>query len=138
LHTEDVMVITDERVPESQRELKAFIRHAFPHLAPAETADLLRIAGILVRAFQPEKVYVFGSQARGTPSQHSDMDLLVVVPDAGEFPHRLAQEAYRVIGHHALPLDIVFMDQAEFDWRADVVTSLPATVLREGRLLCAA
>jgi hypothetical protein len=66
------------------------------------------------------------------------VDLLIVVPDAGQFPHRLAQEAYRVVGHHALPLDLLFMGREEFDWRAHVVTSLPATVLREGRLLYAA
>lgn len=61
-----------------------------------------------------------------------------MVPDAGEYPHRLAQEAYRVVGHHLLPLDIVFMSHEEFEWRSGVVTSLPATVLKEGKLLYAA
>jgi hypothetical protein len=64
--------------------------------------------------------------------------LLIVVRDASKFPHHLAQEAYRVVGHHILPLDIVFMGREEFDRRADVESSLPATVLREGKLLYAA
>src|SRR3954447_23430215 len=76
------------------------IRSALPHLGTAEGADIERIVDVLVRAFEPEAIYLFGSQARGTPSGHSDVDLFVVVRDAGEFPHHLAQEAYRRIGHH--------------------------------------
>ncbi|GAC1465444.1 MAG: hypothetical protein PVSMB7_09760 [Chloroflexota bacterium] len=61
-----------------------------------------------------------------------------MVEDAGEYPHRLAQQACRVVGHHILPLEIAFMSRDEFAWRAGGVTSLPATVLREGKLLYAA
>src|SRR5579859_609060 len=111
------------------------VRNALPHLGAAEVANVTRIVDALLGAFQPEAIYVFGSQARGAPSGHSDVDLFVVVRDAGEFPHHLTQQAYRVIGHHVVPLDVVFMSRAEFEWRADVVTSLPATVLREGKLL---
>lgn len=132
------MATTTKQISLTMRALGARVRRAFPHLAAAEQADLARIIDALLRTFQPERIYVFGSQARGTPCRHSDVDLLVVVPDAGEFPHHLAQEAYRVVGHHLLPLDIVFMSHEEFQWRADVVTSLPATVLREGKLLYAA
>jgi predicted nucleotidyltransferase len=121
-----------------QAPLEACIQRELPHLNLAEVADLARIVSTLVRTFQPERIYVFGSQARGTPTWHSDVDLLVVVPDAGEFPHHLEQAAYRAIGHHLLPLEIVFMSRDEFAWRAEVVSSLPATVLREGRTLYAA
>ena len=118
--------------------LEAHIRRELPHLDLAEAADLARIVATLVGVFQPERIYVFGSQARGTPTWHSDVDLLVVVPDAGEFPHHLEQAAYRAVGHHLLPLEIIFMSRDEFAWRAEVVSSLPATVLREGRTLYAA
>ncbi|HEX8919383.1 MAG TPA: nucleotidyltransferase domain-containing protein [Chloroflexota bacterium] len=117
------------------RTIAGKVRSALPHLGAAEAADVTRIVDTLLHVFQPEAIYVFGSQARGTPSRHSDVDLLVVVPDAGEFPHHLAQQAYRVIGHHVVPADIVFMSGPDFEWRADVTTSLPATVLREGKLL---
>jgi predicted nucleotidyltransferase len=118
--------------------LEACIRRELPHLNLAEVADLARIVATLVRKFGPERIYVFGSQARGTSTWHSDVDLLVIVPDAGEFPHHLEQAAYRAIGHHLLPLEIIFMSGDEFAWRAEVVSSLPATVLREGRTLYAA
>lgn len=69
---------------------------------------------------------------------HSDVDLLIGVEDAGEYPHHLAQAAYAAIGPKSLPLDLVLMSRADFAWRSEVVTSLPATVLREGRVLYAA
>jgi len=37
----------------------------------------------LVRRFRPQKVILFGSQARGTADAHSDVDLLVVCPLIG-------------------------------------------------------
>jgi len=127
-----------KQVQVSRGALEERVRRAFPHLAGVEAADLARVTDTVLQTFQPERIYVFGSHARGTAAHHSDVDLLVVVPDAGEFPHHLAQEAYRVVGHHLLPLDFIFMSREEFDWRANVATSLPATVLREGYLLYAA
>lgn len=93
---------------------------------------------MLVREFHPAFIYVFGSQAQGDATRNSDVDLLVVVEYAGPYPHRLAQAAYAAIGAKSLALDLVFMSWADFAWRSEVVTSLPATVHREGRLLYAA
>jgi predicted nucleotidyltransferase len=115
--------------------LEACIRRELPLLDPVEHADLTRIIETLVMSFRPLRVYVFGSQARGTADWHSDVDLMIVVRDAGSYPHHLAQEAYRSIGHSLLPLELMFVSQEEFEWRSEVVTSLPATVLREGRVL---
>jgi predicted nucleotidyltransferase len=126
---------TPEGTTGSARVRESSIRRALPHLGTAERADIERIVDALVRAFEPEAIYVFGSQARWAPSRDSDVDLFVVVRDAGEFPHHLAQEAYRLIGHHLVPLDIVFMSRPDFEWRSGVPTSLPATVAREGKLL---
>ena len=119
----------------SRKALEALVRQEMPHLAHAEAADLARIVAMLVRTFRPERVYAFGSQARGTPTPDSDLDLLVVVEDAGEYPHRLDQAAHRAVGRRLLPLDIMFMSAEEFSWRAEAAASLPATVLREGRVL---
>lgn len=132
-----VMTTTSRQIEISTQTLEGRVCRVFPHLAPAERTELVRIFVALLGTFRPERIYLFGSQARGTPSRHSDVDLLVVVPDAGEFPYYLSQEAYRVVGHHVLPLDIVFISREEFEWRSNVVTSLPATVMREGKLLYA-
>jgi len=59
----------------------------------------------------------------------------VIVPASSEPGYRRAQAAYRAVGLHRLPLDIVVLTRDEFEARRDVVASLPATVAREGRVL---
>jgi predicted nucleotidyltransferase len=36
------------------------------------------VARLIVENFHPEKIILFGSQARGTADNHSDVDLLVI------------------------------------------------------------
>jgi predicted nucleotidyltransferase len=120
------------------KSMRAVITREVAGLGDRERADLARVVTTLVDAFAPERVYLYGSQARGTAGRDSDVDLLLVVPETGEFPHHLDQAAYRAVGDHLVPLDIMFMSQEEFAWQVEVAASLPATVLREGRLLYAA
>ena len=42
---------------------------------------LAEIVRRLVEAYQPERIYLFGSKARGDAGADSDYDLMVVVPD---------------------------------------------------------
>jgi len=37
----------------------------------------------LVKNFHPQKIILFGSQARGTADEHSDVDILVICPISG-------------------------------------------------------
>lgn len=122
----------------SAAALEALIHRDLPHLDDRERADLARVVATLVDVFAPEQLYVYGSQARGTATRDSDVDLLVVVAETGEFPHHLDQAAYRAVGEHLVPLDITFIARDEFAWRSQVAASLPAAVLREGHLWYAA
>ena len=92
----------------------------------------------LVAALQPERIYLFGSRARGTGTAESDYDLLVVLPASDLPPHRRDLQAYRALYGVGVPKDVVVYTHAEFEARSRAPTSLPATVLREGRLLYAA
>ena len=90
----------------------------------------------LVSYFQPERIYLFGSVARGDDGSDSDLDFLVVVPDDID-PVKLrpggARKAVRGTGYAK---DIVPWRRTDFDERAEwVKTSLPATVVREGKML---
>jgi uncharacterized protein len=115
--------------------LAAEVRRQLPHLAPTELDELTRSVSRLVEAFGPEAIYVFGSHARHAPHDNSDIDLLVLVRTSDEPPYRRAQRAYAAVGAHSVTLDIQVMTRAEFDGRLPAVTSLPATVVREGRIL---
>ena len=114
------------------------VREMIPHLVGDQASQLAQVVNQIVATFHPERVYVFGSQARGTPRPDSDVDILVVVSTADEPPYRLAAQAYVMLAPLGLPLELVFMTRNEFDERALAAASLPARVLSEGRLLYAA
>lgn len=51
----------------------------------------------LIEAYQPERIYLFGSKARGESTPDSDYDLLVVVPDDASEERRDSDLAYRAL-----------------------------------------
>lgn len=92
----------------------------------------------LVDALQPERIYLFGSRARGKTGRDSDYDLMVVVPQLTEPAYRLAQRAHSVLWGLGTAADILVWSREAFDSRLHLRASLPATILREGTLLHAA
>jgi predicted nucleotidyltransferase len=108
----------------------------------ASTAErdpiLAEIVRRLVEALQPERIYLFGSRARGDAGADSDYDLMVVVPHLTEPAYRLAQRAHSVLWGLGTAADILVWSRDAFDGRLHLKASLPATVLREGMLLHAA
>ena len=120
------------------RELEARICHDLPHLAAGEVGALVGIVERLVEAYQPERIYLFGSRARGDAGPDSDFDLLVVVPDEAPAECKRSRLAYDVLRGTGAAADVLVWTRGAFDARLHVVASLPATVMREGRLLHAA
>jgi predicted nucleotidyltransferase len=98
-------------------------------------AELLRR---LVPAYQPERVYLFGSRARGEAGPDSDYDLLLVVPDDASADRQRSRLAYEVLRGTGVAADVLVCTRSWFDRREGLKASLPGTVLREGRLLHAA
>ena len=90
----------------------------------------------LVEACRPVRVYLFGSAARGETGPDSDLDFLVLVPDDAPEDVIRGGLLYRVLQGIPDAVDIVPWRRSDFEGRAaHVVASLPATVVREGRLL---
>jgi predicted nucleotidyltransferase len=48
---------------------------------PKRDPILIDIVHRLVDAYRPERIYLFGSRARGEAGPDSDYDILVVIPD---------------------------------------------------------
>jgi len=92
----------------------------------------------LVEAYHPERIYLFGSKARDDAGPDSDYDLLVVVPDDAPPESRRSRLAYQVLWGTGAAADVLVWPRARFESRLHLKASLPATVLREGRLLHAA
>jgi uncharacterized protein len=89
----------------------------------------------LVAAYQPERIYLFGSVARGDAGPDSDYDLLVVVPDDAPPQRRRSRLAYEALRGTGTAADVLVCTSSYFEDRRSLKASLPGTVLREGRLL---
>ena len=103
-----------------------------------EDAKLAEIVRRLVDAYQPEEIYLFGSAARGQAGPDSDYDLLLIVPDSAAPERKRSRLAYQTLRGTGIAADVLVWTRSRFDSRTHVRASLPAIVLREGKLLHAA
>jgi predicted nucleotidyltransferase len=90
----------------------------------------------IVAEFDPDKIILFGSHARGEAGPDSDVDLLVVMPVKGS--KRAKQLAIRAAVHDVqISKDIVVSRTEEFQWRKDTVGTIEYPAVREGQILYA-
>ena len=99
---------------------------------------LSEIVRRLVEAYRPERIYLFGSKARGDEGTDSDYDLLVLVPDDASPERRTSRLAYERLWGVGTAADVLIWTKTAFESRVHLKASLPATVIREGKLLHAA
>jgi predicted nucleotidyltransferase len=103
--------------------------------APAmrqEVRDLLpTIRRRLVSRFRPERIIVFGSQARGDATHHSDLDLLVVVSEGTDIKSA-TRDMYEVLDDLPIAKDIVVATLADIDRFGNLVGTILQPALREG------
>jgi predicted nucleotidyltransferase len=89
----------------------------------------------VVDALAPERVYLFGSRAYGSPRSDSDLDLLLVMPPSEKRATEIRRLARQAIGEVGCGVDVVVRWTTDFDRRASWPSSLEATVRSKGRLL---
>ena len=87
----------------------------------------------LAGEFNPERVILFGSYARGRPSQDSDVDLLVVTNYRGDWVDKAVQMRLRI--PRTFPLDLIVRRPSEIRLRLAMNDSFVSTIMREGRIL---
>lgn len=102
---------------------------------PIASETLQDVVQRLVCGLQPERIYLFGSQAHGSARWDSDVDLLVVMPHSDEPRHRREARSYDLLWGLTLPVELVVLTHDEFEAESRVKSSLASTVLSEGALL---
>ena len=85
--------------------------------------------------FQPEEIYLFGSHAWGTPTDDSDVDLMVIVRDSTERSIQRMQRAHRCLGDLDMSKDVLVPTRAQVDRYKHLRASLFHQVLAQGRKL---
>src|SRR5207253_2327752 len=88
----------------------------------------------VVREFEPVRIVVFGSQARGDGQDGSDLDMLVVLPRT-ESKFRDAVAIRRILADLPIAKDIVVATPEELDHSADLRDSVVKTANAEGRVV---
>jgi predicted nucleotidyltransferase len=97
-----------------------------PYQPPSIDAPVFaEIVRRLAEAYRPERIYLFGSTARGDAGPDSDYDLMIIVRED-------APLQFRGTGTAA---DVLVWSRDDFDSQLHLKASLPSTVIREGKLL---
>ena len=88
----------------------------------------------IVGAFQPSRIILFGSHARGTATEWSDVDLLVILSNVSD-KRDTAIEIRRVLGDLPVCKDIVVATPEEVARRGHLVGTVLRSALLEGKVL---
>ena len=91
-----------------------------------------RLVARIVETVQPRRIILFGSAARGQMGPHSDVDLLVVMPD-GVHRRRTAQAIYLGLSGFGIAKDIVVVTEGDVRALGDNPSLVLFPALREGR-----
>jgi predicted nucleotidyltransferase len=88
----------------------------------------------IVETVHPEKIILFGSQARREARPGSDMDLLVIA-DSKEPRYRRSAQLYGVLSDILVPMDILVYSPEEVEEWSGVRQAFVTTAIREGKVL---
>jgi predicted nucleotidyltransferase len=89
----------------------------------------------LVKEFQPEAIYLFGSHAWGTPTEDSDVDLYVILRESSEPPLKRAQRGHCSLIGLPFPKDVLVRTRAEVEDARSIRSSVANSILTKGKLL---
>lgn len=94
-------------------------------------ADLIQR---IVQTVHPRRIILFGSAARNQLGPHSDVDLLVVMPD-GVHRRQTARRVYRALSGMGIPKGIVVVTESDVRRFTDEPSLVICPALKEGKEL---
>ena len=112
--------------------------HRRRYMAVATEDVIAEMVERIVREVDPERVYLFGSRARGDAREDSDVDLLVVQreePGVELDTYRQEVRLWEALSQFRVAKDILVYPAAEVERRRKWLNHVIAHALREGRLL---
>ena len=99
-------------------------------------ADLSLVVNRIVAHYDPDQVYVFGSYAKGTMTDTSDLDLLVVRPSSIPFTIR-GRNVNHLLRQFAADFDVLFYTSAEIEAEQEDPDGFVTTIIGDAVLLYA-
>ena len=99
-----------------------------------DTESIKRLTELLIEAAKPNRIIMFGSQARGEAGEDSDFDVMVVeeaVPDRVGEMVRLN----RLVRALAIPVDLLVVSAEKFNYWCDTPGNVYFEAATEGEVL---
>lgn len=103
------------------------------YVTPDETV-VAKMVDRIVEAFDPERIVLFGSVARGEVTKYSDVDLLVVMPD-GTDQYEAIVKIRRCLRDMLTAKDIVVTTPDEIARRGQLNGTVIQKALDEGKVV---
>jgi len=91
----------------------------------------------LIEVYNPVAIYVFGSYAWGTPTEESDLDLLIIVDESDEKSYKRPVAGYYALRELDVAKDLIVKTKQEFETSANNVTTLSYKIKKDGELIYA-
>jgi len=96
--------------------------------------DIREMVRRIVKQFDPEKIILFGSHARGDAGPDSDVDLLVVMAVEGSKLDKMV-ELRMALRDIRRPKDILISTPEGFAWRSKTVGTIEYPAATEGKVV---
>ena len=98
-----------------------------------QMSDIQEVANRIAREFEPDRIILFGSYARGMPGADSDIDLLVVLPFEGKGFWKSLEIINSV--NVPYPLDLLAYRPDAVEWRYAQGDPLIREAIDHGKVL---
>ena len=110
-----------------------FFKKGINSMISKETIE--EVKNRLVKTYNPLAIYLFGSYAWGSPTEDSDLDLLVVVDTSDEKSFKRPREGHKALIGLCIGKDLLVFTRAEFEEEVKHCTSLVYKVKKYGKAL---
>ncbi len=95
--------------------------------------DIQQLSENIAREFRPERIILFGSYAYGTPTNDSDVDILVILPFDGKPMHKALEILKKVRPN--IPVDLLVRTPDQVKDRIDKNDWFLREIVMKGRKL---
>lgn len=97
--------------------------------------DIQLITETIVKNIDAKFIYLFGSYAYGTPSEHSDIDIYAVLPDKYNNTTEIYAKIITELGdNNIFFIDLLLVPERIFESRKDKYL-LESTIYRKGKIV---
>jgi len=102
-------------------------------LAPIRLLKIREFSRKLVEEFRPQKVVLFGSHARGTATEDSDVDLLIILPFEGKSVAKSVEMRLKL--RPGFPVDLIVRTPENVRKRLEMEDTFMQEIVEEGMVL---